>query len=435
MTSHERIFVTSVETAAYQTVDYFLGDDQWRTRFAAVATGRLARLRGARCWVLVTPAARSSYAGLAQELVEAGLAPRDLVVAEGRTEDEILSIFAAFQERIPAGATITLDVTFTLRHLPFVYLASLVYLAGLRSVHIDGIYYGAYELRDGDRVPLLEITALFDLIQWYHALEAAREAGDWSPVARRLRLEIGRLFRRSLADRELSRLLQPVQRLADALSMGLPIEAGLRAAELGRALSELNLASRSSAVRLAVDALRSQLPAWAVSLLPSKKQALPLNRDEFGRQLDVAAFYLPHGHHQKVLAVMREFLVSALLLAAGPTERWLDYNHRKPFEDLANALAERARAGVAGEQERNFASLWRAIADRRNELAHAGITEQEGSLSAEKIEELLSRCRCLLDGDSLSTLSRQDESLLLVTPVCPREFCIPLSCIPSRIAC
>ncbi|MBI4517321.1 MAG: TIGR02221 family CRISPR-associated protein [Deltaproteobacteria bacterium] len=413
----EQCFITSIGVGNYDDVLYALGSATWRSRFAPVAIARLLGLAGARALVLVTQEARAKwYEQVVAELASTGTKPESVDIPNGRNEEEILAIFSTLQQRIPDNARVVLDVTFALRHLPFVYFASLAYLVGLRGVQVGGIYYGAYDLSAEGRVPILEVTALFQLLQWYHALASVRDAGDWTLVATRLRQDVGRLFRRGLGDRELSRLQEPAKRLADALAMGLPIEAGLRAADLREGLAGLAEPGGALTARLALAALNEQLPNWAVEGKPRKNE-LRLTADELSRELRVAEWYVQHREHEKALAIMREGLVSALMLRGNAAERWLDYGHRKPFEDRLNAYSERAKATVASDSEKTLASLWDALAKKRNQFAHAGMTEGEVTVSDAEVTALLERCRALLAGTLLGEVQCVRGHRLLLTPV------------------
>lgn len=431
----ERHFIASIGVGRYSEVEYRLEERSWRTRFAPVAVARLLGLAGARASVLVTAQARAWYEELAGELRAAGLGPEAVEIGEGRTEEERLAVFEKLVERVQTGAELVLDVTFALRHLPFVYLAALVYLVGLRGARLKGIYYGAYDLRVDGVAPVLDVTGLFGLVEWYHALETARESGDLNSLARRLGAEVGRLFRQGAGDPALGRAKDAAQRLAAALAAGLPLEVGLAAADLKARLGELeSRPDLAQAGRLALQELGKTIGEWAVEdSMPSGRRhgapaadlrqrgerRLVLDREELERQLRLASWYAEHGDLPKTLLLLREWLVSAGLwaLGRGDPERWLAREERLTVERRLGALGERARHKLLGEAERPVAELWGAIAERRNRLAHAGMTSEEVRLAADQLRGLIERCRALLAGDSLTALQAPAGPRLLVAPL------------------
>src|SRR5579884_293595 len=172
--------------AAYQ---YQPEDGPYRTEYAPVAIARLCpakdALRGARASVLVTKLAEQHhYDHIAAELRDAGLEPEAVRVPDGRSREEMLAILDTLQQTVLRGEHITLDVTLALRHLPFVYLAALTYLVAYKQAKIDGIYYAAFELHRGSPItPILDITQLFDLIEWYHAIQSVTDSGDVRQIA------------------------------------------------------------------------------------------------------------------------------------------------------------------------------------------------------------------------------------------------------------
>lgn len=419
--SANTILVTSIGTGQYEEVQYRIGDRAWPTKFAPVATARLLSLTGARALVLVTHAAEQKwYHELARELTEAGLQPEPVSIAEARDEEGILSIFSALQGRIPARARVVLDVTFTLRHLPFVYLSSLAYLVGLREVGVDGIYYGAYELPAEDNTrPIIEVTPLFQLLQWYHALASARESGSWSGVARMLRSDVARLFRRGMRDEQLSRIQTRSDTLAAALASGLPLECGIAARNLVCLLAEIQGAGAAvPGAQPALNALAQEANSWLIAAEAKTKADITLSETELQRQIGLARWYADHGDVPKALSVLREWVINAAILASGNPRDWLNFGtRRKPTEQLLNAIDYRQRAGLASETERAVGSLWRRVADWRNEIQHAGLTEKKINLSLDKLRALIDECERCLPPLLPAALGRSAEARLLITPL------------------
>ncbi|MBI5368403.1 MAG: TIGR02221 family CRISPR-associated protein [Planctomycetes bacterium] len=416
--------VTSIGTGEYVETAYRLGEREVRARFAPVALARLlGDLRGACASVLVTPKARARwYDAAASELAELGLAPEPVEIPEGRNEDELLAIFEAITRRVPAGASVVLDVTYGLRHLPFVHLAALAFLTGLRDVQVRGIYYGAFEL-DRQAPPILELTPLFNLLRWYHALEMARETGNLTGVARQFEEEAKRRGPSGMAERDLRAAVEPLSKLSIALATGLPLEAGLHAAALGaaiRALAGAAAGGRARASRLVLATLEEVVAPWAVANgsepAPAGKGAMCLDRAELERELGLAEWYAGHGDHAKALGLLREWLVNAVLVARGETAGWLDYNaRRKPAEEALNGLSERRKRGLASESGGRLGELWERVSQRRNRVQHAGMTVDNIRLSIAKLAEEAAACRAVLGDLARGDAPPAGTGRLLVT--------------------
>ncbi|WP_018084476.1 TM1812 family CRISPR-associated protein [Desulfurispora thermophila] len=423
--------ITSIGKTKYQTCTYSWDGREYSTPFAPVALAHLQGLRGARASVLVTAAAReANYTPLAEQLLQAGLEPRAVPVPEGRDEAEILQIFRIITDLVQPGENVVLDVTFSLRHLPFTYLAALIYLVGLREVNLKGIYYGAYEFGTGQgeerRAPILEITYLFRLIEWYYALNTARREGDFRPLGRLLHGDLGDLFWRGGRDEVLSRVKGHVQELAFALGAVLPLETGYQAARLTALLERLTSLEQLPAAVLALKDMGELLTSWQLTVnLAEKnwKQQVVLDRRELERQLALASWYAGRMNRPAVMLVLREWLISRLQLAhcsrdGGPVYNWLGYERRKRYEQALNRLKERAKQGLVKDpQEKQLASLWSRVTADRNLVAHGGMDEGTVQISVDEINNLLQECQALLDAEvPLEVIQRKGQRVLL-TPL------------------
>lgn len=413
--------IASIGVASYHEAEYALAErGSWRTRFAPVALARLLPLAGARAGIVVTRAARERwFDALAAELAGAGVEAEAIEIPDGRDENEILEVFSRLEQAIPQNAAVVLDVTFALRHLPFVYLATLAYAAALRGVSVGGIYYGAFEIKSAEgRTPILDITALYGLLEWFHALRSLRETGSLEGVARITRSEVAALFRRGERDTALSRMRDAARHLAAALGAGLPIEIGFGARRLDRAIGELAEAAGAPAARRAMQSLRDELQRWRIDAQVAEKKALPLTPQELDRQLAVASWYAERDDHPKALAVLREWMLNVVMVARGDTGQWLDYGKgRKPVEELLNAAQYRAEKEVASPADRKLASLWRRLADRRNALMHAGMAPHEIEPNASDLRAIMEECRELLPRLRAELRPAAARRRLLVTPL------------------
>lgn len=406
---------------------YKLDGERYTTRFAPVALARLRGLRG-RASVLVTRRAFEIwYGALATELSDSGLDPQPVRVPDGRTEEEIGAVLTAIMDVVQPSERVVLDVTFALRHLPFVYLAALTYLTAHRGVTIDGIYYGAYELRDTatNEAPILDLSELFRLTQWYQVLRTATDSGDLRGMADLLTSDVSLSYQRGQADAMLSRVKDRLRTLSQALAAGLPLESGLEAARACEALAQASTTA-SPYQHLALERLREWMSPLAADSQVPRKEKLVLTEAELERQLRLAEWYVTRGDLPKALMLLREWLVSFVLLRTGQADGWLNLSRREAAAQRLNAMARRAQEKYASPAEEHLAAVWQPIADRRNPFAHAGMRARPVSVSTGDVEASLDACRTLLKNEQLG---------IPPSPTGPRVLISPLGKAPGVIYC
>jgi CRISPR-associated Csx2 family protein len=335
-------FITALGKSKYEETCYTWGDKTVRTRYAPAATAELLNLAGAQALVLVTPdVERSEDCGkLCDELDKLGLVPKRITISPSGTRDDLVQILNALQG-IPEKASLFLDVTYGLRHLPFMYHAAVTFLSALKAATLKGIYYGAYELRDpqSKTVPLISIGHTFELIDWFQAVRTFRDSGDANAIVRLLSDDSRRVFQES-RDTSLSRLKDRAESLAGPLGLGLPLEAGIEAGKFYKAAQGLgSLSPAALAARLGAEAVKD----W---MLPdtSSKAELTLDRGESVRELSFAIWLEERGDFGGALRVLREVVVNVALTALGGTGQWLDRKRRVDAERYLNGLDKRKKA-------------------------------------------------------------------------------------------
>lgn len=100
----------------------------------------------------------------------------------GMTEDEQLAIVQTISDCASEGDRVYMDVTHGLRHLPMLELQS-AFLMRPRF-DIKGIYYGAFERREGEAVPVVSLTGAMTINAWCCAMATLKETGNVAPLAR-----------------------------------------------------------------------------------------------------------------------------------------------------------------------------------------------------------------------------------------------------------
>lgn len=406
----------------YQTARYYPMTDPGRgheTPYAPVATAALLGTVSVAD-ILMTPEAKAMHWAACREgLAAVGVEARERPIPLGLSEDEIWRIFHVIADTVEEGAEIVVDVTHSLRHLPFLLFASLTYLTACRRVKVRGVYYGAYEAKSDNRVPIVDLAPLLILSDWYHAVRTFAETGNPDRVARLLREAQRTLVSRSQEpDPALGKLQGGLQALAWSLPTGLPLETGLRAVRATDAISELIRApSRAPIVATALGGLDAVLSPLRLATPVKSKAHIRLDRVELARQLEVIRFLARSRLADRALLLLREWIINRCLLARGEGSEWLDYAKvRLPMERALNALAERRRI-LRGEDAWNLGSFWRKVADCRNAIAHAGFRPEEVNRNDQELEGLIRACEVRSDDEaSWNTAVPGSLGRVLVTP-------------------
>jgi len=407
--------ICTVGRGELKDVTYSLGGRTYRSRFAPVALAHLLSLQGGSATVLVTEAAKDRwYEELEAELKAAGVVPEAVLIPEGRTENELLSVLVAMERRVGEEEEVVLDVTHSLRHLAFVFMAALVYLTALKRVRLAGIFYGAFELRDGEAAPIINLGLLFTLVELYTAVETGLKSGDLRPLARLFSDKRALLWKegtgRSVEQdlNQLSKTADCLEQLGEALAAGLPLEAGIHARRTADVLAKFEVVGAEAAPRLAADRLalepfRERLLRIAVDAPAKRKTDLCLDRREIERLLAVVEWYLDRRDVPRALILLEETLISLALWSSwvggegtGRAE-WLDEKARRQGKGLLDVLVERNRYGLCTEAEAELAKQWSRLRGFRNRLAHAGFKKDEGPVQAQDARELVDYVRSIVD--------------------------------------
>lgn len=432
----EPILLTSLGTGRYACANYVLhvaAERTHRTRFSPVATAALTDIRAGRALVLVTSRVQGTEAhrSLEEELEALGLETMALVMDADAGGRELTRVLGELAERIPRRAAVTLDITYGLRHLPFFYHSALAYLTALRQCRLHGLYYGAWETKlAGDRVPLLDLSSSWQLVEWYAALQTFRKTGHLRPFARSVRGDVSRLFQGAQRDEEVGRLLgrarKAAEELARVLDLGLPLESADRAAALMQRLDGLPSGPGSSGhpAHLALLELRKATSPLAKKWRPAGKKDLVLDVGELRQELEFARWLFEKNRYRDCLGLLREWIVNLFLFARGQTESWLDYGaRRQPAERLLAAIRERSRLPGASQAEKTLSSIWQQVAELRNCIAHCGMSADDlgrktGGLE-QQLNAFLEKCRALCeDPAQISQAGRPGPmGMLLVTPL------------------
>jgi CRISPR-associated Csx2 family protein len=383
--------------------------------------------------------------GLRTSLEKLELKPR-LVPAripEGRTEDEIWEIFQIILDHIEDGDEVVFDVTHGFRSIPMLAFASLNYAKALKNVTLKGIFYGAFDARQGfapkpkdaygppTDVPIFDLTKYDNLLDWGQAVDRFLRAGDASEVGRLAKEGINPLLRES---RGRHKAAAQIDKLAKALERFTRDIAACRGP---------NLSNNAQQVKKMLSVTEGQALLKPLTPLMRKveENIEVFDGDMVRDGLRAARWCLDHNLIQQGYTILQEFIVTYVCLKLD-----CDYLNRKAREKAAKLLHKTARSkgareasklnAAASEEEGpcddrasmetarkliglpdGLVAVFSKLSERRNDLNHAGFRERgaeskkTGGRTAEslakKLGELLKDVESLLEPDeTLDNASR-----------------------------
>jgi CRISPR-associated Csx2 family protein len=402
---------------------------------------------------LVTPTAkRQTWPDFERQLEdEWSISPRAVEISESAGDHDIANILEAIGDATEKTDRLTLDVTHGLRHVPFLAYSVALYLSSLRSIGIEGAYYGGYEFADGtadDPAPIIELTPLLELPYWFHAVRTFREAGTVDELAERIRPAYQRMRREAIrADgdasnqhRRASRAEQFVKTLENfsfAYESGLPVEIGMTAEILEDRfadLEETDLLERLPFGNEIVEELRETASRLQLREFPGTKgkwkQRVDFDAPELSRQAALIDTYLERNQYAIGLGLMREWFVSASLDGAD-RDAWYDRDLRREAKSQFDALgqirqlvesepeSEAAEQLELSDDDRRLSLIWENLRRLRNLSHHHGMKEEELNHWDGRLEKVVEQWNELRDADTtrLSPDLPGGRGHLLVSPL------------------
>ncbi len=343
----KQLLITSLSDSDYTETEYSMGGNVHRSKFPPVALATMLQLRGWHALVFASKGAgHEHYADLQKEFECAGLTAEFIEISVARSQSDHMSILDLMTDQICDNSEVILDITYSQGHLPFIYLAALSYLVGLRAVQLSGIYHGVTV--GAGLAELIEITALFELTQWYHAIATAKQSGDHRPLVTLMEKQRRELFRHKIESAEVSNTVSSMKSLSEALASGLPVEIGIYSARVSQALMNMEKSTVPTSITLkfARERFRKVVDQWAIAndLHKMQKKDVRLDWNELSRQLHLTEWFLQKQQQPTVAMLLREWFVSLVLhLRAESADDWLTHGTRASAEKLLNSLETACR--------------------------------------------------------------------------------------------
>lgn len=417
------MLITSIGKAReYRETNYAFHGKSCSSCFSTLAIAQLLDVpREEKILFLVTPETVEASSDIQSQFKKAGYHNLETIrIPHAEDEESIFQIVLTLTDAVAEGEQVILDVTHSFRSLPFVYFVTLLFLHAFKGVSIEGIYYGSFE--EGRKTnPIVDLTSLFSMAFWFHAVQTFRETGSVQPLYDIVSREASRIIQRKEEEEiahKLSALKVPLQNLGLSISFCLPIEMGMDVEQLLQKLDfKSDKGSYEGLLALVFQEISDELKEFALS--SKKKDEILLTQEELLREYKIARWYNHHGNPDHTLIILGELMISWMIKVRDMRD-WLDYNNtRHRARGILNGMSMRSRKDIGPDNIiKEIGSRWNSIGSQRNEFAHAGFRKDvvRTTKKKEAVDNLCSAVYDLLQVDVLNTIPPKERKKLLIVP-------------------
>lgn len=307
--------------------------------------------------------------------------PKEIPV--GMNDEELSVIVHTILHSIPRYSELTLDLTHGLRPIPFLFFTSCLYLQALKGVRIRKAWYG--KLERGKVGPFVDLSVLLHMVDWFQAVHSFKKMRDPDALVDKMK-EISMIRpEEKYLNKFFTDTVDTISDFTIFFGAGLPLELGRASANLQSKYSRIKEKSDASAIPIPLaEDLMEEIASAAkpFSLVNQRsagdwKQKLPLTSEEIHREAGLIEKYFEGGFYSNALGLLREFVITRLMLSAQQNNSWLDMNSRRLMEKKLGALMNywRKNQDTLPEEQRVLASFWNDLTQGRNDLHHHGMTQ------------------------------------------------------------
>lgn len=368
---------------------------------------------------------------------------KDIPIGDKGNYEELWETLTIILNSIPPNVDLTLDITHSFRHFPFIYFTAAIFMQALRGVTIKGIYYGMF-IEDDAANNMLDLSLILDMVEWFYAVRTFKETGQASHLINML--DSLQKPPEGLSGKDqfvpygkVKGLLRALTDFNYAYAQALPLEVGIHSMRIEKHLGEMEFTEvMKTRVPIPEELISSMgdfiIPFSVKNLVDNadvKKKDLPLDRVILEQQANIITAYLQQGYIHHAVGIMREWLVSiALMYNRNSTDTnisWLDFGKvRSKIENQLNVLGKVFASGEKMNltyEQGWLAEIWHKVQDMRNSLAHHGYREQNvlfGEKKLKEIEDLLNNVKGKL-GDSswwqIDFIPETTYKIILLSPL------------------
>ncbi len=335
----------------------------------------------------------------------------EIDIPQGSTQEELWEIFDIITEAVDEEERIIIDVTHALRSIPIFAVVVANYLRKIKKVEVEGILYGAYEVRDENTkiAPIFDLSPVCELMDWLFGIDAFLNFSHADFLAEILRTTHQKLWRSGIdKPKILSSIGKNLKNFSQAIWFNNPFEAMKQAQSILKLFEE----EKSQEVF-------SELEKWGkpfYRILEKLKEKISklahsepekLTLETLQKQKEIITYYKESHLYFQALTLAREWLVNWVIYLSPKEEHkenWLKREFREKVERWLSGLSQE-KIGITSTEEipewvrelhqaYKIGGIFHQTGEKRNLLAHCWMREKNTpsfNKLTKKIDEILNK--------------------------------------------
>ena len=404
----------------YPENTYSLNGKTYTSRYFFLALNNLLDVKIDKIVLFLTDESRSAYEEDIKKYVNDDLLSI-VDITKGKTIEEIWKLFdgvVSEGNKLDAeeDVRVYLDITNAFRHLPLVLYTSLSYLESMNKVKIDGIYYGALDAKENNMIPVFDLTNLSKILRGSYAVKQFEESANISGIRDFVNEAI---YENTKENPERAIIKYEFDEFQNLFSAGLPLEAGIEAKNLVYKINKRFPKAGLKTTKQLMEHVYDKLDEVSITEKPNKSN-IALSIEELNRTLSFIKWELDTRNIANALLLLREWVISRVMLSLGETEKWIDKEKRSNVEFLLGAFSKNYKE-FEKHKGYDFIREWRHLTERRNEYAHGGyrLDNVKIKMGYEKALEFYKFCLTNIEDDEFWKIPDKlpGNGSVLITPM------------------
>ena len=130
--------------------------------------------------------------GLKTFLEQENIPYRRIQIPEGRNQEELWKTFQIIYEEVDTQDKVVVDITHSLRSIPVMIMSILQYAKMMKDIQVNGIYYGAFEMRkvDSNVSPIFNMLPFDEVMVWSNGVDQLLTSGSYDAVEELLKVNL-----------------------------------------------------------------------------------------------------------------------------------------------------------------------------------------------------------------------------------------------------